>query len=97
MQFQSESLHFYPNDVKSLPIPKIETFDKLKETELIRYVDTIMELKKQLHTTLTDSSKERLKNQINSIEYSIDRLVYGLYGLSSEDIEVIESSLAKKD
>lgn len=80
--------------IEQFPIP--QNIPKEKEIELIRYVDTIMELKKQLHTTLTDSSKERLQNQINSIEFSIDRLVYSLYDLSSEDIEVIESSLAKE-
>lgn len=78
---------------REFPIPK--DIPKEKETELIYYVDSISELKKQLQSTLADSSKERLQNQINTIEFNINRLVYDLYDLSIEDREVIKSSLAK--
>ena len=34
--------------------------------------------------------KEMLQRQIEMVDSAIDRLVYGLYGLSDEEIKIVE-------
>lgn len=73
---------------REFPIPR--EISKENEEKLIQYVDRMLELKKQEQTTLSDSHKESIANQIKSTDYHIDKLVYELYGLSEEEIKVVE-------
>lgn len=74
-----------------LQIPIFKTDDPKLESEMIQRVDKMIELKKVYSTTLSDSQKDLISNQIKSLDYQIDQLVYSLYGLSAEEIEVIEN------
>jgi hypothetical protein len=39
--------------------------------------------------------KERLKRQIEATDRAIDALVYALYGLSEEEIKIVEGDFSK--
>ncbi|MFC2188146.1 Eco57I restriction-modification methylase domain-containing protein [Fulvivirgaceae bacterium LMO-SS25] len=70
------TMHFMPGYADKLPIP-----NKLENASLIgEIVNTIINLKKTNH--LTDTTE--LENQI-------DQLVYELYGLNEEEINIIEN------
>ena len=73
--FLSENLHFYPNDAKILPIPKVEKFPKQLESTVTK----IISIKKQN----PHSDTSYLENQI-------DQLVYQLYNLTEEEIKIVE-------
>ena len=77
VQFQSEGLHCYPDDAKQFPIAKA-SFEQ--QQPIIDLVDKILAAKK--NDPLANTSVSEAK---------IDKLVYELYGLTEEEIAVIES------
>ena len=92
--FQSESLHFYPNDAKSLPTPNIDfTIKSQKQLHdtIVNLVTQMLSTKKQLATALTDSDKNFLQSKCSSIDRQIDSLVYQLYNLTPEEIKIVEN------
>ncbi len=74
-----------------LQIPIYKTEDKKLESKLIELVDKMIDLKQKHATTLSDNSKESIANQIKSTDYHIDKLVYELYGLTEDEIKIIEN------
>jgi adenine-specific DNA-methyltransferase len=46
--------------------------------------------KKQLAAAITDSDKNFLQNKCSSLDRQIDNLVYALYGLSEEEVKIVE-------
>ncbi|HUX59000.1 MAG TPA: TaqI-like C-terminal specificity domain-containing protein [Bacteroidales bacterium] len=67
-------------DVNNFPIPVKD--DKIIENQLVNHVNYIFNKKKQDTTFNT-----------NSIEAEIDRLVYELYGLTEEEIKIVEEAV----
>ena len=78
---------------------------KLQEWYLLSYAEFIKELaKKKIKLSLADEAEwedyfttqetktNALKNQIETTEKIIDNIVYELYGLSQEQIEIVEKS-----
>jgi hypothetical protein len=47
-------------------------------------------LNKQLHKANFDSAKEPIERQIAATDKKIDALVYQLYGLTEEEIKIVE-------
>ena len=52
----------------------------------------MLTLNKQIQDTKTTHDKEMIQRQIDSTDKQIDRLVYELYGLSDEEIKIVEES-----
>ncbi len=85
------SMDFYEAYAKQIPIPKI---DKKTQEKLITLVSQLINLKRQFYEkNLSGNEKERLEQQIKNIDYEIDQEVYKLYGLTKEEINIIEESL----
>jgi predicted type IV restriction endonuclease len=80
-------------DLKNLPIKKID-FEKYTEKEkhdqISHYVDNLLQLNKQLQTTKLETQRNQIQRTIDHTERKIDELVYALYGLSQEEIGIIE-------
>ena len=53
----------------------------------------MLELQKKHHDAKTEQDKELYERQIKVVDTQIDRLVYDLYGLTDEEIEIVEKSL----
>ncbi len=51
----------------------------------------MLALHKSLAMAQSPVEKERLEKQIKSTDERIDKLVYDLYGLSQEEIRIVES------
>ena len=82
-----------PQDVKALPIPRID----LKQSDhtaahdsLVRKVDAMLKAKKQLRKGKTDRDKTYYKNKCTALDRQIDGLVYELYGLTEKEIQIVE-------
>jgi len=71
-----------------LPIPK--NVSKEQETVIIKHVELLLQLHKDLKTAVLPNQVEQLKQKISYNEKQIDKLVYELYGLTEEEIEIIE-------
>ena len=52
----------------------------------------MLELQKKHHETRIERDKELYERQIRILDAQIDGLVYELYGLTEEEIEIVEKS-----
>ncbi len=59
---------------------------------MVKLVDSMPALHKQLATAKSAAQKAILQRQIDATDVEIDRLVYDLYGLTAEEIALIENS-----
>jgi len=76
---------------KKLPILK-DNFDLEMVNKIIHLADQMIESSKQLHQAKTESDKDYLQRKCSSIDKQIDQLVYQLYGLTEEEIKIVENS-----
>jgi hypothetical protein len=53
----------------------------------------MLELQKKHHEARMERDKELYDRQIRVADAQIDKMVYELYGLTDEEIEIIEKSL----
>jgi hypothetical protein len=76
--------------LNNFPIPFIKQPDKMKHA-----VDRAIQLTKNLREVSDQNSNEaqRLKAEIEKTDAEIDRLVYELYGLTAEEIKIVEDSI----
>jgi len=77
----------------NIPIPELnltnET-DKNQHDQLVKLVETMLELKKRFQKANLQSEKDQLKRRIDFTDKEIDKLVYELYNLSPQEINTIE-------
>jgi hypothetical protein len=73
-QTGSGVFEFFENQISQLPIPSIE---ESEQQPFIEKIDEIITAKK-------------MGKETTELENEIDRMVYGLYGLSDEEIEAVE-------
>ena len=75
-----------------MPIKKIDFNNKQEKSlhdEVVHLVDTMLLLNKQLQEALPHQ-QEQLKQRIAFTDKKIDTLVYELYGLSEEEVKIVE-------
>jgi hypothetical protein len=63
---------------------------KRTEEKRVGLVESMLSLHKQLSTAKSAAQKEVTQRQIDSTDAEIDRLVYELYGLTEEEIGIVE-------
>jgi hypothetical protein len=80
-------------DLLTLPFPLIEN-DKVSHDRMVTFVDQMLELHKQLSSAKTDHDKTVIQRQIDATDCQIDQLVYELYGLTEEEIKIVEGERA---
>lgn len=71
-----------------LQIPIVKTDNKEIENAIIKYVDTIIDLKKQSQGISLAREKEQIEDRIKFLENKIDEVVCGLYGVGEEEIKI---------
>jgi len=59
-------------------------------TKIVSLVDQMLETKKRLAEAKRDSEREIIQRKCDYLDSEIDRLVYELYGLSEEEVKVVE-------
>ncbi|HED01115.1 MAG TPA: hypothetical protein ENN18_12190 [Proteobacteria bacterium] len=70
------NIHLYPDDWKKLPIPEVPME---KQTPIVKLVDQILAVK-----------QKDLQADTSALERQIDQMAYALYGLTPEEIEIVE-------
>ena len=58
--------------------------------KLVALVESMLELQKKHHDAKMEQDKELYGRQIKIVDAQIDRLVYDLYGLTEEEVKVVE-------
>jgi len=77
--------------LKSLPIYMPDKSSK-SVSEVKKHIGNLLKLNQQLQTTKLESQRQQIQRAIDHAEKKIDELVYGLYGLSKKEIEIIENN-----
>ena len=62
----------------------------LNAKDTIALVERMLSLQRQLSAAQTPGEKTRLQRQVEATDAQIDALVYALYGLTQEEVGVVE-------
>jgi len=77
--------------LRSLPIAFNHDNSEM-HNRMVELVETILKLHEQLTAAKTSQEKTMLQRQIDATDKQIDQLVYELYGLTDEEIRVVEEA-----
>jgi len=65
--------------------------DKSRHDRMVVMVEEMLKLHKQLPEAKTEQEKTVIQRQIDATDKQIDALVYELYGLTEEEIKIVEA------
>jgi len=83
-------------DLDQIPIYHLELNnkkDKKTHDTLVVLVDQMLKTQKLYHSAKLDRDKKLYKQTIDIIDNKIDKLVYELYGLTEDEIKIVESTI----
>ncbi|MEK7850219.1 MAG: DNA methyltransferase [Candidatus Omnitrophota bacterium] len=83
------SIDMFPDDWKRLPIPIIDDHNHAKQESIISCVQQMLETQKLLHSALAEQDKRLYKQKTDLLDEQINILVYELYGLNKDEIQII--------
>jgi hypothetical protein len=69
--------------------------DKARHDRMVALVTQMLDLHKHMSHAKTDQEKRLIQQEIDSTDKQIDSLVYGIYGLTVDEIAVVEESIGK--
>jgi len=78
-------------DLLSLPIPLMSAIDE-NGSRVAERVERFLDLQRQLGKAKTPDDKTAIQRQIDATDRQIDNLVYNLYGLTEEEIKIVEEA-----
>jgi hypothetical protein len=78
-----------------LQIPIAVPENRQAHDRMVGLVQTMLELHRQLAAAKTGHEKTAIQRQIDAADRQIDRLVYELYGLTDEEIRIVEEAAAR--
>lgn len=87
------TMHFDNPVTSRIPMPSVDLTkksDKEVHDKLVKLVDNIIAINKKLVGENNPNTKEILERQVRALDGEIDKLVYGLYQLTEEEINIIE-------
>jgi hypothetical protein len=87
-------LRWFTQDVVRLPIAKA---NKECRIAISQKVDAMLAAKKALAKAKTEKEKNYYENKCATLDRQIDKLVYELYGLTEEEIRIIEGTPNNKE
>jgi hypothetical protein len=86
---------FLPQPLISHPFRIInfaDPVDKVRHDRIVALVTQMLDLNKKLQDAKLNHEKTVLARQIEATDASIDKLVYELYGLTPEEIAIVEEN-----
>jgi predicted type IV restriction endonuclease len=81
--------------LRTLPVPNIDFTkpnNKAKHNKIVSLVEQMLELNKKLAGIKNPDEKTRIQRQIDATDAQIDKLVYDLYGLTPEEVAIVEGN-----
>ena len=93
--FQGAYYKFSAPYLKNIPIHTIDFSDrkdKARHDRMVELVEAMLGLHQKLPAARTAHDRTVLERQIAAADRQIDLLVYELYGLTAEEIQVVEQA-----
>jgi hypothetical protein len=84
--------------IERLPIRTLDfrdSADKVTHERMVKLVESMLNLHQQLAAAKSEAQKAVILHQIDATDAMIDRLVYDLYGLTAEEIAIVEQATVK--
>jgi len=81
------------NELESMPFRTInfnDSEDVAKHDKMVKLVERMLDLHKQLAAAKVPDEKTRIQRQLDATDKQIDQLVYDLYGLNEDEIKIVE-------
>jgi hypothetical protein len=88
---------YFTQFIEQLPIRPInfnDPVDKVAHDRMVKLVDSMLALHKQAASAKSEAQRGPIQRQIDATDAEIDRLVYGLYGLTKDEIAIVEAASA---
>ena len=82
--------------IKNLPIRSINFKDQDEASlhdSIVKLVEHMLKLNKDNKSARTPQDKEFIQRQIDATDKQIDKLVYELYGLTEDEIKIVEDNV----
>jgi type I restriction-modification system DNA methylase subunit len=95
--FQGAYFKFSAPYLKRLPVRTIDfsvQSDKAAHDRIVEHVESIVSLRRRLGAARAPHDRTAIRRQIDATDRQIDRLVYDLYGLTDEEIRIVEQATA---
>jgi hypothetical protein len=90
-------LRFFGQYLENFPVPDIELFGKkgaAKHARMVTLVDHMLKLHEKLSAAKPGHGRDVIQRQIDATDAQIDKLVYDLYGLTEDEIKLVEEATA---
>ncbi|MDR0328808.1 MAG: hypothetical protein LBI05_10980, partial [Planctomycetaceae bacterium] len=84
-----QGLQYQVDKEPLLNIPLVDTEDKAIKKKIISFVDDLLQLYPRLESALF-IERTNIESRIKYLESEINKLVYTLYGLTPEEIAIVE-------
>jgi hypothetical protein len=88
-------LRFFGQYLEDFPVCALNLSDrstKSRHDRMVELVEGMLRLHKDLGRAKTPNEKEALQRQITATDGQIDQLVYELYGLTGDEIKIVEGA-----
>ena len=93
---QGGYFEYKPMYFSQIPIRTIDSSnpsDKSYLSSMVALVRQMLELHKQSALARTDHEKTAIQRQIDATDRQIDQLVYELYGLTEDEVKIVEKEI----
>jgi hypothetical protein len=92
-QYRYRLIYQYMEKVPIRVINFSDRADVSRHFRIVELVKQMLNLNKLLQKAKTPHEKEALERQIDATDKQIDQLVYGLYGLTKDEIRIVEEAI----
>jgi type I restriction-modification system DNA methylase subunit len=86
--FRMKTAYLNPFPIRPINFP--DPTEKACHDTIVKLVEQMLSLHKLLAITKTPDDKTRIQRQIDATDHQIDHLVYELYGLTDEEIKIVQ-------
>ncbi len=81
------------SQLKSLPIPTVDKVDnKIIYDRIVELVEILIDKNMRIEMSKDPNEITRLQRQIEATDRHLDKLVYELYGMTDEEIKIVENN-----
>jgi type I restriction-modification system DNA methylase subunit len=95
---QGGYFEYKPMYISQIPIQPIDLYNSAEKgfyDQIVKLVGQMLSMNKQFTEADSVAQKEILQRQIDATDKKIDRLVYDLYGLTEDEIKIVEGETTK--